>query len=89
MDEQLTFGGESITLSYVNGEVFITCKELVGTLTQIEGFMNELNGKRHYFGDCKIRQWRGNIIKIDCLQDTRQNFNYLYKQTKLFKDGKS
>jgi len=84
-NEELFFGGYPITLELIGEEVIIHCKNVTGTLSQIEGFLNDKTWKRHYFGDCKIRRWRNNEIKIDCLKDSEENFLKLYKQIKKYK----
>lgn len=86
MNEKLTFGGYPIELEWVDNEVLIHCKGLTGTLTQVEGFIKEKNGKRHFFDKSKIRKWRNHEIKIDCLQDSKEQFNYLYEQAKIYRD---
>ena len=85
MNEELTFGGEPVILEWVDGEVLIKCKNVIGTLTQVEGFINEKGYVRHYFGECKIRKWTDHKIKIDCLEDTKENFKKLYEQAEAYK----
>jgi len=88
MDEKLEFGGFPIEFSWVDNEVLIHCKGLIGTLLQVDTFLNDNTNKRHFFGTCKIRKWRNHQIKIDCLQDSKGQFNYLYIKAKEYKNGK-
>ena len=87
-NESLSFGGYPIILERKDDEILIHCKNITGTLSQIEGFINEQSWKRHYFGQCKIRNWRNGEIKIDCLKDTKKNFINLYELIKVYKNGK-
>lgn len=86
MSEKLTFGGYPIELKYKNGEIYIHCKNIVGTLSQIEAFINDTSNKRHYFGNCKIRRWRNHKIKIDCLEESNRNFKEVYNKIKKIKN---
>lgn len=85
----LKFAGYPITLEQINDEIFINCKGLTGTLSQVEEFLSDINNKRHYFGKAKIRRWRNAQIRIDCLIDDYSQFIYLYEQVKQFKNGQN
>lgn len=86
MDEQLTFGGFPVEFERRDDEVYVHCKGVVGTLSQAEEFINDKLNRRHYFGTSKIRNWRNNQIRIDCLQDSRNKFNEILNKAKQFKN---
>lgn len=67
--KELTFGEFPVTLSLEEGEVYITCKTITGTLTEIETFFNDRGTHRCLFGGAKIRLWSKNAVRIDCLED--------------------
>lgn len=67
--EDLTFDGNPVTLSYLDGEVYISCKTIKGTLTEIETFFNDRGVNRCFFGGAKIRLWTKKSVRIDCLED--------------------
>lgn len=89
MENQLTFNDYPVTMEYKDGEVFITCKSVTGTLTQGHEFLNKSKYKKHryYFGDSKIRSYPNKMVKIDCLTDTLEQFTLIYEQAQKLKDG--
>lgn len=88
MNENLTFGGYPVEFKVVDNEVYITCKGVTGTLTQVNNFFKG-RGTNHMFGQSKIRSWRDKMIKIDCLQDTRSQMKYLQTHAKQLKNGQN
>jgi len=88
MKDIITFNSYPMDFKLVGDEVFITCKNVTGTLTQIEKFRNNKLNRRCYFGECKVRNWRNKMVKIDCLEDTREKIELIYKHAKEIKDGK-
>jgi len=86
MNEDLTFGGHPVEFEVKENEVFITCKGVTGTLTQVNNFLKG-RGQNHKFGQCKIRFWKDRKIRIDCLEDTKVQMKHLQAYAKQLKDG--
>ncbi len=86
MDNQLTFGGYPVEFTKQDGEIYITCKGVTGTLTQIEKFLKKKSKTRYKFGNSNIRSYPKKIIRIDCLFDTKQQIEFLYKQAQQLKN---
>jgi hypothetical protein len=80
MNSEITFGNYPVEFSIKDDEVYISCKGVVGTLSQVEGFIKDKFKKlRHYFGKSKIRHWHKGLVKIDCLEDTEEKVILIYK----------
>lgn len=83
----MTFGGYPITFEYINGDVLVTCKGVTGSLSQAKNFLKPKGGiVQHYFGTSKIYNRPNKMVRIDCLEDTRKQFLFIYKQAELFKN---
>lgn len=89
MNRELTFGGHPVEFKVIDDEVYITCKGVTGTLTQVENFLKQ-RGTNHKFGKSKIRFWRNGMVKIDCLEDTKTKIsNLAFHAKKLKKYGRN
>lgn len=78
MKVELTFGGYPVDFKVVNGEVYITCKGVTGTLTQVQAFLSDKQmRKQHKFGKSIIKPIRGKMVKIDCLRDKKRQMKAL------------
>ena len=84
--KELTFGGYPVTMELIDDEVYITCKGVTGSLEEGDNFLNGPKNKKYYFGVAKIRKTSDKVVKIDCLEDTKEQFILIYKQAKQFKD---
>jgi len=70
-----TFGEYPVSFVKNDGEVYITCKGVTGTLTQLENHL--INHKKYKrFGESKIT-YKDSKVHIDCLSDTEEKFNNL------------
>jgi hypothetical protein len=83
---EMTFAGYPVTMELIDDEVYVTCKTVTGSLEQGHAFLNGSKNKTYYFGDSKIVNTTNKKVKIDCLEDTKEQFIYIYKQAKQFKD---
>jgi hypothetical protein len=87
MENQIIFNGYPVVFETINGEVYVTCKGVTGSLRQIENFMKCKKSKRvKYFGESKVRQWNKGLVKIDCLEDTNEKVIEIYKHAKELKN---
>jgi len=86
MNNQLTFGGHPVKMELIDGEVYVTCKGVIGTDTQIKKFLKNKSGGRYKFGESSIKCYPNKIVRIDCLSDTKEQIKFLYEQAQLLKD---
>jgi hypothetical protein len=86
MDNELTFGGYPIEYKFIDDEIYIVCKGVEGKLSDIEKYLKDKSHIRHYFGKSKIRSWNRGMIKIDCLEETVENFIKMYNYLKELKN---
>lgn len=84
-NDELTFNGYPVSLELIDGEVYVTCKGVTGSLTQAEKYLDNEKGKKFYFGESRIRNYPDKMVKIDCLIDTFENFYKIYETAKQFK----
>lgn len=85
MNNQLTFGGYPIEMELIDGEVYVTCKGVIGTDTQIKKFLKNKSGGRYKFGESSIKCYPNKMVRIDCLSDTKEQIKFLYEQAQLLK----
>ena len=86
MNNQLTFGGYPIEMELIDDEVYVTCKGVTGTASQIKTFLKNKSGGRYKFGDSSIKCYPNKIVRIDCLSDTKEQIKFLYEQSQKLKD---
>lgn len=84
--ENLTFNKLPVTLTYSNNEVYINCKTITGTLTEMETFFNARGNHLCYFGGAKVRLWNKNSVRIDCLEDNILRVKIILLKAKKLKD---
>lgn len=72
VNENLTFGGYPLTFEKKDGEVYITCKGLTGTIKQVNEFFRNKSNSKYYFWSAKIRNFPNKRVKINCLEDFRE-----------------
>lgn len=89
MDEDITFNGYPVTLEYRDGEVYINCKGVTGTLSDMHKYYKDKSKLTKRFGQSKIRCWHKGLVKIDCLEDTDEQGTKIYELAKKLKDGKT
>jgi hypothetical protein len=83
---EMTFAGYPVTMELIDDEVYVTCKSVTGSLEQGHAFLNGSKREKYYFGNSRIVNSSNNKVKIDCLEDTKEQFIYIYKQAKQFKN---
>jgi hypothetical protein len=82
MISDLSFAGYPVEIRIVKDEVIIRCKQVIGTLSQVEDFMEGRSFKFGIRGTTTYISDDGVWAKIGCLRDTSENFNKLYKKIK-------
>lgn len=85
-EDNYTFNGFPVTMQYLDGEVYVTCKGVVGTLSQADKFMENKKNEKFYFGESRIRRYPDKMIKIDCLYDKYSKFVEIYNRAKELKN---
>lgn len=84
--KEMTFAGYPVTMELIDDEVYVTCKGVTGSLEQGHAFLNGSKNDKYYFGAAKIINTPNKKVKIDCLEDKKEQFIYIYKQAKQFKN---
>lgn len=79
---KIEFGGYPVETRVVGGEVIIRCKQVIGTLSQVEDFMEGRSFKFGIRGTTTYISDDGVWAKIGCLKDTSENFKLLYNKIK-------
>ena len=86
MESQITFNGFPVTFEAIDGEIFISCKGVTGTLSDVDRFFNSKSKHARRFGTSKIRLWNKGFVKIDCLEDTLEKGKEIFNYAKKLKD---
>lgn len=83
----ITFGGHTVAFKVVGDEIYITCKNVTGTLTQALAFKNKKNNRLVYnFGKAKIKSIGKDLIQVGCLTDSKKKINEIINHCKELKD---
>lgn len=84
--DEITFNGHPVTMDLIDDEVYITCKGVVGTLSQAKEYIENKKHGKFYFGEARIRNYPDKKVKIDCLIDDYSKILQIYKQAKQLKN---
>lgn len=83
----VTFGGHNLEFKVVGDEIYIKCKNVTGTLTQVLAFKNKKNnGLIFSFGKAKIKSVDKSLVQVGCLTDSRKKINEIINHCKKLRD---
>jgi len=83
----ITFGGHTLVFEVVGDEVYITCKNVTGTLTQALAFKNRKNNRLVYnFGNAKVKPIGKELVQVGCLTDSKNKINEIINHCNELKD---
>lgn len=86
--EYLTFGGHKMEFEVVGKEVFITCKKVTGTLSEVLAFKAKKNkGVIYSFGKTKIKRVNKDFIQVGCLIDSKNKVTEIVEHCNKLKNG--
>lgn len=82
----MTFAGHELEFKLVDGEVYITCKNITGTYSEIMAFKNKTNPTGVYhFGSALSKQRARNFLQVGCLLDSLTKVDEIIKHCEKLK----
>jgi len=84
----MTFSGHDLEFKLLDGEVYIKCKHITGTYSEILAFKNKTNPTGvYYFGEALSKQRAGKFIQVGCLLDSLAKVDEIIKECEKIKNN--
>lgn len=84
--EKMTFAGHELIFTKLEDEVYIECKNVIGTYSDIMAFKNRTSVTGVYqFGNAMAKQRGRNFIQVGCLMDSLAKVDEIIKNCEKLK----